>query len=70
MAPTATGTTGTAGSALPAVGGTSMSGLADWASPYITDYLGKAQALGTLRIRSRYGLYRIYQRQWSHCRNR
>ena len=46
MATTATGTTGTAGSALPAAGGTSMSGLADWASPYITNYLGKAQALG------------------------
>ena len=38
-------TTGTAGSALPAAGGTSTAGLADWASPYITDYLGKAQAL-------------------------
>ena len=46
MATTATGTTGTAGSALPAAGGTSMSGLADWASPYITNYLGQAQALG------------------------
>jgi len=41
-----TGTTGTAGSALPATGGTSSAGLADWAAPYITDYLGKAQALG------------------------
>lgn len=40
-----TGSTGTAGSALPAGGGTSTAGLADWASPYITDYLGKAQAL-------------------------
>jgi hypothetical protein len=40
-----TGTTGTAGSALPAAGGTSTAGLADWAAPYITDYLGKAQAL-------------------------
>lgn len=40
-----TGTTGTAGSALGASGGTSMAGLADWAAPYITDYLGKAQAL-------------------------
>jgi hypothetical protein len=38
-------TTGTAGSSLGAGGGTSMAGLADWASPYITDYLGKAQAL-------------------------
>jgi hypothetical protein len=40
-----TGTTGTAGSALGAAGGTSTAGLADWASPYITDYLGKARAL-------------------------
>jgi len=46
MATTATGTTGTAGSALGTTGGTSMSGLADWASPYITNYLGQAQALG------------------------
>ena len=46
MATTATGTTGTAGSALGTTGGTSMAGLADWASPYITNYLGKAQALG------------------------
>ena len=41
-----TGTTGTAGSALPAAGGTSMAGLADWAAPYVTGYLGQAQALG------------------------
>ena len=47
MATTATGTTGTAGSALGTTGGTSMSGLADWASPYITNYLGQAQALGS-----------------------
>jgi hypothetical protein len=40
-----TGTTGTAASALPAAGGTSTAGLSDWAAPYITDYLGKAQAL-------------------------
>lgn len=39
-------TTGTAGSALSASGGTSMQGLADWAAPYVTNYLGKAQALG------------------------
>jgi hypothetical protein len=45
MATGTTGTTGTAGSALGAAGGTSTAGLADWASPYITDYLGKAQAL-------------------------
>lgn len=38
-------TTGTAASALPATGGTSTQGLADWAAPYVTDYLGKAQAL-------------------------
>lgn len=42
---TTTGTTGTAGSALGASGGTSTAGLADWAAPYITDYLGKSQAL-------------------------
>lgn len=41
----ATTPTGTAGSSLPAGGGTSMAGLSDWASPYITDYLGKSQAL-------------------------
>ena len=41
-----TGSTGTAGSALPAGGGTSTAGLADWAAPYITNYLGQAQALG------------------------
>jgi hypothetical protein len=38
-------TGGTAGSSLPAVGGTSTQGLAPWAAGYITDYLGKAQAL-------------------------
>ena len=43
-----TGTTGTAASALPAGGGTSTSGLADYAAPYITNYLSKAQALGDL----------------------
>ena len=46
MATTATGTTGTAGSALGTTGGTSMAGLADWAAPYVTGYLGQAQALG------------------------
>ena len=45
-----TGTTGTAASSLPAAGGTSTAGLADWASPYITDYLGKAQALSALSL--------------------
>jgi hypothetical protein len=43
-----TGTTGTAGSALGAGGGTSTAGLADYAAPYITNYLGKAQALGEM----------------------
>jgi hypothetical protein len=43
-----TGSTGTAGSALPAGGGTSTAGLADWSAPYITNYLGKAQALGEM----------------------
>lgn len=42
------GTTGTAASSLPATGGTSSAGLADWAAPYITNYLGKAQALGDM----------------------
>ncbi len=46
MAITGTGSTGTAGSALGTTGGTSMAGLADWAAPYITGYLGQAQALG------------------------
>jgi hypothetical protein len=41
----ATTPTGTLGSSLPAGGGTSTAGLADWASPYITGYLGKAEAL-------------------------
>jgi len=41
-------TTGTAGSALPASGGTSMQGLADWAAPYVTNYLGKSQALSEM----------------------
>jgi hypothetical protein len=41
-----TATTGAAGSSLPAAGGTSMAGLADWAAPYVTGYLGQAQALG------------------------
>jgi hypothetical protein len=40
-----TGSTGTAASALGAGGGTSTAGLADWSAPYITNYLGKAQAL-------------------------
>lgn len=39
-------TTNTAAGALGASGGTSTQGLADWAAPYITNYLGQAQALG------------------------
>ena len=41
-----TATTGTAASSLGTTGGTSMAGLADWAAPYVTGYLGQAQALG------------------------
>jgi hypothetical protein len=41
----ATSPTGTAGSSLGTTGGTSTAGLSDWAAPYITDYLGKAQGL-------------------------
>lgn len=47
-------TGGTAGSSLPAVGGTSTQGLAPWAAGYITDYLGKAQALANTP-------YQVYQ---------
>ena len=36
-----------AGETLPS-GSTNTQGLADWASPYITNYLGKAQALGEM----------------------
>jgi hypothetical protein len=32
----------------PAVGTTTTQGLSDWAAPYITNYLGKAQALGEM----------------------
>lgn len=45
MTDTVAATGGTAGSSLPAAGGTSTQGLAPWAAGYITDYLGKAQAL-------------------------
>ena len=38
-------TTGTAGSALPAAGGTSSSSLSSWAGPYVTDMMGQAQAI-------------------------
>lgn len=37
--------TRTGASALPAVGGTSSSTLSEWAGPYVTDMLGKAQAI-------------------------
>lgn len=33
-------------SAVPAVGTTTAQGLSDWAAPYVTGYLGQAQALG------------------------
>lgn len=39
------GTTRTGASALPAVGGSSSSTLSEWAGPYVTGMLGKAQAL-------------------------
>lgn len=39
------GTTRTGASALPAVGGSSSSTLSEWAGPYVTSMLGKAQAL-------------------------
>ena len=42
---TAPSTGSTAASALPAAGGTSESTLASWAGPYMTDMLGKAQAI-------------------------
>ena len=38
-------TTTTTGTTTPSTGTTTTSGLASWAAPYITDYLGKAQAL-------------------------
>ena len=38
-------TTGTAGSSLPAIGGTSSSSLSSWAGPYVTNMLGQAQAI-------------------------
>jgi hypothetical protein len=39
------GTTRTGASALPAAGGTSSSTLSEWAGPYVTDMLGKSQAI-------------------------
>jgi hypothetical protein len=44
----------TAGSALPAAGGTSESTISSWAGPYITDMLGKAQAIAN-------SPYQVYQ---------
>lgn len=38
-------TAGTAASALPAAGGSSSSTLSEWAGPYVTGMLGKAQAI-------------------------
>lgn len=43
--PTASTTGNTAASALPAAGGTSESTLSSWAGPYVTNMLGKAQAI-------------------------
>ena len=43
--PPASSTGNTAASALPAAGGTSESTLSSWAGPYMTDMLGKAQAI-------------------------
>jgi hypothetical protein len=40
-----TNTTGTAASSLPAAGGSSSSTLSDWAGQYVTDMLGKTQAI-------------------------
>jgi len=42
---TTSNTTSTAAGSLGSTGGTSTQGLAGWAAPYITDYLGKAQGL-------------------------
>lgn len=43
--PTTASTTGTAASSLGTSGGTSSSTLSDWAGQYVTDMLGRAQAL-------------------------
>lgn len=42
---TTANTSGTAASALPAVGGSSSSTLSAWAGPYVTNMLGRAQAI-------------------------
>lgn len=44
---TAPSTGNTAASSLPAAGGTSESTIASWAGPYMTDMLGKAQAIAS-----------------------
>lgn len=45
MATALPNTSGTAASSLPAAGGSSSSTLSEWAGPYVTDMLGKAQAV-------------------------
>lgn len=50
----ATTTPGTAASALSTAGGTSSSTLSDWAGPYVTEMLGKAQAFAD-------NPYQVYQ---------
>lgn len=45
MATTLPNTSGTAASSLPAAGGSSESTLSNWSGPYVTDMLGKAQAI-------------------------
>ena len=45
MATALTNTSGTSASSLPAAGGTSSSTLSEWAGPYVTSMLGKAQAI-------------------------
>ena len=47
MATPLANTGGTAASALPAAGGTSESTLSSWAGPYVTNMLGKAQAVAS-----------------------
>jgi len=45
MATTLPNTSGTSASSLPASGGSSSSTLSQWAGPYVTDMLGKAEAV-------------------------
>ena len=51
---TTAATSGTAASALPAIGGSSSSTLSDWAGPYVTQMLGQAQAVANQP-------YQVYQ---------